>query len=144
MQQPLGTEFPACWWLDSPNGQEFGGGGIQLKMPDLLRFGQFLLNNGLIGSRKVLPADWIQKSSTTFQVQGKLIDDGYLFWLVPSDKGVLHQGAFKARGIFGQYLYVNPSQNLVVAAFSARPKPNTADSPIDDDDFLTGLIQYLS
>jgi len=32
----------------------------------------------------------------------------------------------------------------VVAAFSARPKPNTADSPINDDDFLTGLIQYLS
>jgi CubicO group peptidase (beta-lactamase class C family) len=77
-------------------------------------------------------------------VQGKLIDYGYLFWLVPSDSGVLHQGAFKARGIFGQYLYVNPSQNLVVAAFSARPKPNTADSPISDDDFLTGLIQYLS
>jgi CubicO group peptidase (beta-lactamase class C family) len=77
-------------------------------------------------------------------VQGKLIDYGYLFWLVPSDSGVLHQGAFKARGIFGQYLYVNPTQNLVVAAFSARPKPNTADSPINDDDFLTGLIQYLS
>ena len=142
--QPLGMEFPACWWLDSIDGQEFGGGGIILKMPDLLRFGRFLLSNGLIEGRRVLPVDWIQKSVTTFQVQGKLIDYGYLFWLVPSDKGTLHQGAFKARGIFGQYLYVNPSQNLVVAAFSARPKPNTADSPINDDDFLTGLIQYLS
>ena len=142
--QPIGMEFPACWWLDSPDGQEFGGGGIQLKMPDMLRFGQFLLNDGFIEGKRVLPADWIQKSSTAFEVQGKLIDYGYLFWLVPSDSGVLHQGAFKARGIFGQYLYVNPSQNLVVAAFSARPKPNTADSPINDDDFLTGLIQYLS
>ena len=142
--QPLGMEFPACWWLDSPHGQEFGGGGILLKMPDLVRFGQFLLNGGLIEGRRVLPADWISKSATAFKVQGKLIDYGYLFWLVPSVKGVLHQGAFKARGIFGQYLYINPNQNLVVAAFSARPKPNTVDSPIDDDDFLTGLIQYLN
>jgi CubicO group peptidase (beta-lactamase class C family) len=142
--QPLGMEFPAYWWLDSPSGQEFGGGGILLKMPDLVRFGCFLLNNGLIKGGRVLPADWMQKSATPFKVQDKLIDYGYLFWLVPEDKGALHQGAFKARGIFGQYLYVNPSQNLVVAAFSARPKPKAADSPIDDDDFLTGLVQYLS
>lgn len=142
--QPLGMAFPAHWWLDSPGGQEFGGGGILLKMPDLVRFGQFLLNNGLIEGGRVLPSDWIQKSATAFEVQGKLIDYGYLFWLVPRDKGPLHQGAFKARGIFGQYLYINPNQNLVVAAFSARPKPNAADSPINDDDFLTGLIQYLS
>jgi len=141
---PLGMEFSGCWWLDSPNGQEFGGGGILLKLPDLLRFGQFLLGNGLIQGNRVLPAGWLEKSATAFTVQDQLIDYGYLFWLVPESKGVLHRSAFKARGIFGQYLYINPSQNLVVAAFSARPKPKATDSPIDDDDFLTGLIQYLN
>jgi hypothetical protein len=39
---------------------------------------------------------------------------------------------------------MNPNENLVVAAFGARPKARAADSPIDDDDFLTSLIKYLS
>jgi CubicO group peptidase (beta-lactamase class C family) len=141
---PLGMEFPARWWLDSPDGQEFGGGGIQLRLRDLARFGQFLLSGGLIEGRQVLPSDWIQNASSSFEVMGSPIDYGYLFWLVPPDKGPLHQGAFKARGIYGQYLYMNPNENLVVAAFGARPKARAADSPIDDDDFLTSLIEYLS
>lgn len=141
---PLGMEFPARWWLDSPNGQEFGGGGIQLRLRDLARFGEFLLNGGLIDGRQVLPSDWIKNASSGFKVQGSSIDYGYLFWLVPPDKGPLHQGAFKARGIYGQYLYMNPKEKLVVAAFGARPKARAADSPIDDDDFLTSLIQYLN
>ena len=141
---PLGMEFCARWWLDSPNGLEFGGGGIQLRLTDLARFGQFLLNGGHIEGQQILPSDWIKNVSSGFEVQGSSIDYGYLFWLVPPDKGPLHQGAFKARGIYGQYLYMNPNENLVVAAFGARPKARAADSPIDDDDFLTGLIQYLS
>lgn len=141
---PLGMEFPARWWLDSPNGQEFGGGGIQLRLRDLARFGEFLLKGGLIEGRQILPSDWIKNASSSFEVKGSSIDYGYLFWLVPPDKGPLHQGAFKARGIYGQYLYMNPNENLVVAAFGARPKARAADSPIDDDDFLTSLVQYLS
>lgn len=141
---PLGMEFPARWWLDSPNGQEFGGGGIQLRLRDLARFGEFLLNGGLIEGRQILPSDWIKNASSSFEVQGISTNYGYLFWLVPPDKGPLHQGAFKARGIYGQYLYINPNENLVVAAFGARPKARAADSPIDDDDFLTSLVQYLS
>jgi hypothetical protein len=39
---------------------------------------------------------------------------------------------------------MNPNEKLVVAAFGARPKARAADSPIDDDDFLTSLIQYLN
>ncbi|WP_353202873.1 serine hydrolase [Polynucleobacter sp.] len=141
---PLGMEFSARWWLDSPMGQEFGGGGIQLRLRDLARFGEFLLKGGLIEGRQILPSDWIKNASSSFKVQGSSIDYGYLFWLVPPDKGPLHQGAFKARGIYGQYLYMNPNENLVVAAFGARPKARAADSPIDDDDFLTSLVQYLS
>jgi CubicO group peptidase (beta-lactamase class C family) len=142
--QPLGMEFPASWWLDSINGQEFGGGGLSFCLRDLARFGQFLLDDGMINGSQILPADWVKNSSTPFQVKGKSVDYGYLFWLVPPEKGAIHQGAFKARGIFGQYLYVNPHKKIVVATFGARPKPRAADSPIDDDDFLTGLVQYLN
>ncbi|MCI5107544.1 MAG: serine hydrolase, partial [Pseudomonadales bacterium] len=39
---------------------------------------------------------------------------GYLWWL----EG---EGVFRASGIFGQGIYINPANNLVVAVLSAWP-----------------------
>lgn len=39
---------------------------------------------------------------------------GYLWWL-------LGDGAYRASGIFGQGIYIDPAANLVIAMHSARP-----------------------
>ena len=35
----------------------------------------------------------------------------------------MHGRSYAAEGIFGQYVFVDPDQNLVVAMWSAQPKP---------------------
>ena len=48
---------------------------------------------------------------------------GYMWWIVDSSEASVHQGAFEAVGIFGQMLYINPKQHVVIVVWSARPKP---------------------
>ena len=55
----------------------------------------------------------------------------------------MHRGAYEARGIFGQHLYINPRQKLVIVVLSARPKPDSAFSPIDDPAFFAAVARAL-
>ena len=51
-------------------------------------------------------------------------------------------GTFEARGIFGQHIYVNPAENLVVAAWGSLPKP-TGKATIVDHDFFAAVAAAL-
>jgi CubicO group peptidase (beta-lactamase class C family) len=47
-----------------------------------------------------------------------------------------------ARGIFGQYIYINPRRRLVIVVWSARSKPKGAEA-IADNDFLNAVAEAL-
>jgi CubicO group peptidase (beta-lactamase class C family) len=55
----------------------------------------------------------------------------------------IHPGAFEAVGIFGQHIYINPRENLVIVVLSARPKPDADQSPVDDSDFFAAVARSL-
>jgi hypothetical protein len=59
-----------------------------------------------------------------------------------AEAGSVHEGVFMGRGIHGQYLYINPKENVVVVGLGARPKPTGKDS-INDLDFLAAVVQKL-
>jgi CubicO group peptidase (beta-lactamase class C family) len=61
---------------------------------------------------------------------------------VPAPDGSYADGAFSARGIFGQYIYVNPKRRLVIAVLSARSKPKGAEAILDND-FFNSVAQAL-
>ena len=65
---------------------------------------------------------------------------GYMWWPVPSADGSFADCAFSARGIFGQYLYVNPAEDLVIAVLSARSKPKGAEVIVDND-FFNAVVE---
>jgi CubicO group peptidase (beta-lactamase class C family) len=65
-----------------------------------------------------------------------------MWWIPDASANPVHQGAFLARGIFGQYIYINPQENLVVAVWSARPKP-TGSSTVSDEDFFAAVVKAL-
>jgi CubicO group peptidase (beta-lactamase class C family) len=44
----------------------------------------------------------------TQRIGGTTVDYGYLWWPMPKGDPT-HTGAFEARGIFGQHLYINQS-----------------------------------
>ena len=69
------------------------------------------------------------------------MDYGYLWWPVPKGDPV-HDGAFQGEGIFGQYLYINRKENVVIVVLSARPKPTGADV-VDDDAFFGAVVKAL-
>jgi len=138
----LGMEADATWWLESPQGLEVAGSGISATLRDYARFGLFMLNGGVIDGQAVLPSDWVRESGASIEVGGKRVDYGYMWWPVAGPDGSFADGAFSARGIFGQFLYINPREQVVIAVWSARSKPKGAEV-ITDNDFFNAVVAAL-
>ncbi len=132
---PLGMESDATWWLDSPDGLEVASSGLSATLRDYARFGLFLLNDGVIGGKRVLPEGWVEQASTPKVIGGEEVDYGYLLW-------PLHGRSYAAIGIFGQFVFVDPDRNLVVAMWSAQPKPTDREG-VDEYVFLEALSNYF-
>jgi len=110
--QPFGMESDASWNLTEPGGGEFGGCCINATLRDYGRLGLFALNDGILpDGTRVLPEGWMQESTTPSKAAPYY---GYFWWLAGD-------GSFRASGIFGQGIMIDPAENLVIALHSARP-----------------------
>jgi CubicO group peptidase (beta-lactamase class C family) len=138
----FGMESDAIWWLDSANGQEIGGGGFNATLRDYGRFAQFVLNGGVVGGKSIVPDGWFAEAGSSKVISGKTVGYGYMWWIPDVSANPIHQGAFMGRGIFGQSMYVNPKEKLVVVVLSARPKP-TGTNTINDEDFIAAVVKAL-
>lgn len=138
----FGMESDATWWLESPNGQEIGGSGFSATLRDYGRFGLFVMNHGLVGKEQLLPEGWVSEAGTSKVIGGKKVNYGYMWWIPDVSANPVHEGAFLARGIFGQSIYINPAASVVVVVWSARPKP-TGTNTINDEDFYAAVVRAL-
>lgn len=138
----FGMESDATWWLDSPDGQEIGGSGLSATLRDYGRFGLFFMNGGVVGEEKILPQGWIAEAVSSKMIGSKKVNYGYMWWIPDASANPVHEGAFMARGIFGQSMYLNPAENVVVVVWSARPKPTGTDT-ISDEDFCAAVVKAL-
>lgn len=137
----LGMESDAYWWMADASGLGTGGGGLAVAMRDYARLGQFVLDDGVIRGKRTVPEGWFAEAGKRQMIGGKLVDYSYLWWPAPANDPI-HQGAFEARGIFGQHIYINPAEKLVVVVLSARSKP-TGVNPIADFDFFAAVAKAL-
>jgi len=142
MWAPYGMESDATWWLESEDGLEVGGSGLSATLRDYGRFGLFLLDDGVVDGTRVLPPGWVKDAATPAVVAGRTVDYGYMLWPVENSAGTIHEGAFEAAGIFGQHVYVNPRERLVIVVWQALPKPLT-DPPVSDYDFFAAVAGAL-
>ncbi|MCZ6854776.1 MAG: serine hydrolase [Gammaproteobacteria bacterium] len=109
--QPFGMESDAHWQLTEPGGGEFGGCCINATLRDYGRLGLFALSGGqLANGTQVLPETWMAESTSPSEGADFY---GYLWWLIGD-------GSYQAMGIFGQGIYMNPTENVVIAIHSAR------------------------
>ncbi|WP_047806838.1 serine hydrolase domain-containing protein [Pelagerythrobacter marensis] len=138
----LGMEADAAWWLESPDGLEVAGSGICATLRDYARLGLFAMNDGRIEGEQVLPAGWIEESTVPREAGGNPLNYGYMWWPVPDAAGSFADGAFSARGIFGQYIYVNPAERVVLTVLSARSKPKFAEAILDNH-FFNSAVEAL-
>jgi CubicO group peptidase (beta-lactamase class C family) len=131
----LGMQSDASWWLDSPDGLEVGGSGLSATLRDYARFGLFLLHDGIIDGERIVPEGWVEEASTPKAINGQTVDYGYMLW-------PLHDRSYAAIGIFGQFVFVDPERNLVVAMWSAQSKP-VGRHGVDEYEFFKALSAYF-
>ena len=129
--QPIG--ITSVRWEDLEPNMVNAGSGIKMTAPDLLRFGQLLLQRGRSASRQVVPESWIDAGTTpqfSWREQygaQRGTTYGYLWWVAQPPATV----ATFAWGYGGQFAYVVPSLDLVVVAttewqgISAEVNPTT-------------------
>ena len=117
-----GMERDATWWLESSNGLGLAGTGLAATLRDYGRFGLLVQQDGVIDGKPIVPPGWFAKAGSPKIIGGKPVNYGYLWWPLPAGDPI-HRTAFQSIGIFGQHLYVNPAQKLVIVVLSARPKP---------------------
>lgn len=138
----IGTEADAAWWLESPGGLEVAGSGLCATLRDYARFGRFILEGGVIDGEAVLPEGWTAEATSARDIGGQRLDYGYMWWAVPARDGSLADGAFSARGIFGQYIYLNPARRIQIVVLSARSKPKGAEAILDND-FFNSVVEAI-
>lgn len=88
---------------------------MRISARDLARFGRLFLARGSWAGRQVVPASWVEESTTAWSRTGRTAPGyGYLWWVLGQDDA-LGPGAYLAIGNGGQGLAVVPSHRMVVA-----------------------------
>lgn len=120
----LGAEAPAYYFLDTA-GFAWATGGMCVTARDLARFGLLVLQEGQINDRRVFPATVVtdirkngDKKAFAIGSHADLYPEGAYrnYWWIKNDD----DGAFMAKGIFGQYIYINPTKNVVIVRFASE------------------------
>lgn len=119
----IGAEHDAYWTLS--NGTELAMGGLSVSLRDYARFARLYLNEGIYNGEQILAKDWVKDSmdaSADYSKPGANLDAynaigyGYQWW-VPEG----NQHEFMAIGVYGQWIYVNPSKQVIIVKTSADP-----------------------
>lgn len=138
----LGMEQDAHWWLEAPDGLEVAGSGMCATLPDYMRFAQFMLDGGRIDGNPIVPDGWIDEATRPRLAGGQLLNYGFMWWPVAGADGQFTDKAYSARGIFGQYLYINPARKIIVGVHSSRAKPKFSEA-VSDNDFFNAVCEAL-
>ena len=97
-----------------PQGISDGGNGFAMNIYDMAKFGQLYLNNGVWEGEQIISSEWIEQSTTLqFDRSSGSADYGYQWWV--RTFGDQNYPAYFAQGHFGQYIFVVPDLELVVA-----------------------------
>jgi CubicO group peptidase (beta-lactamase class C family) len=122
--QPLGAEGDAYLLIDS-EGTEFAGGGLNPTLRDMARFGEMMRLDGRYNGRQIVPkavVDDIRRGAdkAEFAKAGYALLPGWSYrnmWWVTHNE----HGAYTARGIHGQVIYIDPKAEMVIARFGSHP-----------------------
>jgi hypothetical protein len=125
----MGAEQDAYLTVDS-KGTPFAGGGLSAGLRDLGRIGLLMLNGGEINGQRLFPQAVVEHiraggDKQAFAKAGyKTLEGGSyrsMWWIFHN-----RHGAFAARGVYGQTIYVDPIAEMVIVRFSSFPTAKNA------------------
>ena len=125
----LGAEQDAYFFIDSV-GTEFAGGGLNTGLRDLARFGEMMLNDGRFNGQQIVPkavVDDIRRGGDKahFAKAGYALLPGWSYrdmWWVTHNE----HGAYSARGVHGQVVWIDPKAEMVIARYASHPLAGNA------------------
>jgi CubicO group peptidase (beta-lactamase class C family) len=132
--QKLGAESDAYFHVDRV-GSESGGGGLNTTLRDLARFGEMMRNKGAYNGQQIVPAAAVEEierggDKALFAAAGyKTLPGGSYkdMWWISHNA----HGAYMARGIYGQGIYIDPKAEMVIVRYASHPiAPNAANDSI--------------
>ena len=120
----MGAEQDAYQTVDG-KGVPFAGGGVTAGLRDLARLGSLMLNGGEINGERLFPAEVVENISAGGD-RSKFGDGFPTFGAgsYTSQWWVLHNdhGAYAARGVHGQTIYVDPTAEMVLVRLASFPR----------------------
>ena len=144
----IGMEYDAFWCTDL-HGTELAFAFLNVALRDYAKFGRLYLHNGNWDGEQIVSEKWVRESVTPdnpnlkpgpkpkgYETFGNL---GYQYqWWIPEDS----DGEFFADGVWGQYIYVYPKENLVIVKTSVDP--HFADNKYEHDDETVALCRSIA
>ena len=132
--QRLGAEQDAYFTVDSI-GTPFAGGGLNTGLRDLARFGEMIRNDGQYLGQQIVPKAVVDDiraggDKAAFAKAGyDLLKGGSyrnMWWVTHNP-----DGAFMARGVYGQRVYIDPKAEMVIVRYASNPiAGNAANDPV--------------
>lgn len=122
--RPLGAEQSACMTVDSI-GYPLADAGFNATLRDYARFGLMHMNGGVADGRRILPVEWIADTGRGDpSVFGEPYTDSLpngayrnKFWIED-----YRRPAYMARGVFGQFVHIDPAAQMVTVKLSSWPE----------------------
>jgi len=125
----MGAEQDGYMTVDA-KGTPFAGGGLSAGLRDLGRIGLLMLNGGKISGQRLFPAEVVENiraggDRNAFAKAGyKTIPGGSyrsMWWIFHN-----RHGAFAARGVHGQTIYIDPTADMVIVRLASFPTAKNA------------------
>jgi CubicO group peptidase (beta-lactamase class C family) len=141
----MGAEQDGYMTVDA-RGTPFAGGGLSAGLRDLGRVGLLMLEGGRINGERLFPAAVVEAIRAGGERQAfvrgykGLAGGSYrsMWWVYHNE-----HGAFAARGVHGQTVYVDPTAEMVIVRFASHPvASNSANDPTSLPAFQA-VAEYL-
>ncbi len=134
--KPMGAGHEAYMTIDSI-GAPRTAGGLCATLRDMARLGQLVLDGGARDGVQIIPADWIADIRTNGDRDQWLAGDFAAYY---TDWPFRYRNKWYIRGrgdaplmgigIYGQFLYVDPANDLVASLFCSQPDPVSMDKEL--------------
>lgn len=98
-----------AYWEESPEGISCGGWGLYLQLESMAKFGQLLAQKGSWSGSQLVDREWVDLMLTKHVDCPNGTKYGLHIWQCP------YPDLWRADGAYGQYIYVMPEHDIVVA-----------------------------
>lgn len=150
---PFGMEADGYWRLDSEGGLELGGSNFSATLRDYGRFGLFFSREGVVNGTAVLPLGWRALAShpdspvTNYGAlyEGYPLGYGYQWWGFPGKDTTIpaQDRPFTAQGIYGQFIYIDPKEDVVAVVWSAWNNSTDDSAEFETYALLSKAVEML-